>query len=513
MIGLKHRIISKLLKTICVIREVKKEKMTINVLFLAAEAEPFIKVGGLGDVAGALPIAINRLSNQLDSSPKVDIRMVLPFHFAIKQRGFKPKLIGEFGVHNRKGIVKCQVYHDDHLGIPVYLLDGEPVDEKSPVYAPDPILDGFKFVFFSMAALGLPTFLDWRMDILHGNDWHTAAAIYALKNFDMPPVHLSGAKTVHTLHNLPYMGFGVQQALMDYGLPPSRNPLLPEWARHTPLPLGLLHANQIVAVSPHYAEEILTPEFGCGLEDFLQTRTSALTGILNGLDTETWNPEMDSEIIQNFSISNIVLRTKNKHHLQQKFDLLVSEETPLLTLISRMDPQKGIDIVLRGLQYCQDLPWQMIILGTGDPSVEKMARELESTYPDRVRTVIDFDNQLAHQLYAGADMFMMPSRYEPCGLSQMIAMRYGCIPIARATGGLVDTIEHISHRINGGTGFLFDKPYPSTFAQTLRRAIRLYQRPASWRKIQINGMQTDFSWEKSAQEYIDTYQHLVQEQQ
>ncbi len=174
-----------------------------------------------------------------------------------------------------------------------------------------------------------------------------------------------------------------------------------------------------------------------------------------------------------------------------------------------MDPQKGIDIVLKGLRYCEDIPWQAIFLGTGDPVVEEMARELETQYPDRVRSVIAFDSELAHQLYAGADIFMMPSRYEPCGLSQMISMRYGCIPIARATGGLVNTIKHVSHEVDQGTGFLFERPYPSVFANTLKRAIRLYQQPTTWRKIQINGMKTDFSWEKSAKKYIDVYFELL----
>ena len=486
--------------------------MTINVLFLAAEAEPFIKVGGLGDVAGALPDAIQRCSADLPETEQVDIRVVLPYHFAIKQKDFKPEFIGEFGVHSQKEIVTCQVYKYDKKGLTVYFLDGEPIDELSPVYSPDPIQDGYKFVFFSLAALGLAEFLDWRVDIIHGNDWHTATAIYALKTLDIPSPHLLNTKTLHTLHNLPYMGFGVQQALTDYGLHASTNKILPEWARHAPLPLGLLHADKIVAVSPHYAEEILTPEFGCGLVDFLKTRRSVLAGILNGLDTETWNPETDPLIKQTFNIKSLALRVKNKLELQQRFNLLSNEEIPLLTLISRMDPQKGIDIVLRGLKYCEDIPWQAIILGTGNAVVEDMARDLETAYPERVRTIIDFDGKLAHQLYAGADMFLMPSRYEPCGLSQMISMRYGCVPIARATGGLADTIKHISHKINGGTGFLFEKPYPSVFANTLKRALNYYQKPEIWRQIQLNGMKLDFSWDFSAQKYISTYQELISEQ-
>jgi starch synthase len=483
--------------------------MTINVLFLAAEADPFVKIGGLGDVAGALPDAIHHISERNPGSTSVDIRMVLPYHFAIKQKGFKSHLLGEFVVPSNEEDVSCRVYRYDQGEIPIYFLDGDPIDEKSPVYSLDPVYDGYKFVFFSLAALGLADFLDWRIDILHANDWHTATAIYALKTRDIPPLKLAGTKALHTLHNLPFMGYGIQPALTEYGLPPSKDPRLPEWARHAPLPLGLLHADQIVAVSPYYAEEILTPEFGCGLEDFLKTRKSAITGILNGLDTNKWDPSNDPDITTNFSSDSLSNRIDNKHYLQQNFDLPISDDIPLLTLISRMDPQKGIDIALRGLEQCEALPWQAIILGTGMPYVEDMARALEDKYPQRVRSVIDFDNKLAHQLYAGADIFLMPSRYEPCGLSQMIAMRYGCVPIARATGGLANTIQHISRRVDGGTGFLFVKPYPSVFAYTLKRATRLFQKPTVWKQIQLNGMQVDFSWEKSAQGYIDLYTNLI----
>ena len=482
--------------------------MNTNVLFLAAEADPFIKVGGLGDVAGALPNAIHHKSAGLPENEKIDIRLVLPFHFAIKQKGFEPRLLGEFGVHSRQGLVNCQVYAYEKEGLPVYFLDGEPIDEKSPVYSREPIFDGYKFVFFSLAALGLAEFLNWRVDILQANDWHTATAIYALSKLQNKPPVLESTKSILSLHNLPYMGFGVQKALSDYYLPPSKNKSLPEWARHAPLPLGLLYADRIIAVSPHYSQEILTPEFGCGLEDFLSTRKKVLDGILNGLDIEQWNPASDPLIPQTFSKGSLPLRAINKQNLQQKFDLLQRDDIPLLTLISRMDPQKGIDIALRGFKYIEDLPWQAIILGTGSPLIEEMAAELQQQYPDRIRSVIGFDNALAHQLYAGADIFLMPSRYEPCGLSQMIAMRYGCIPVARATGGLVDTVKHVSRDPEHSTGYLFDRPFPYVFASTLRRALSHYRKPGFWHQLQQNGMSIDFSWENSAQDYIQVYKDM-----
>lgn len=483
--------------------------MTINVLFLAAEAEPFVKVGGLGDVAGALPGAIHRAGLADDNPNKVDIRLVLPYHYAIKQKGFDTTRLGEFDVKKIDDVEKCQVYQSDQGEIPVYFLDGIPIDEKSPVYAPDPVQDGYKFVFFSLAALQLAEFLGWRVDILQANDWHTATAIAALHQPRYRISQLKNTRTLHTLHNLPFMGFGVQQALNDYGLPPVEDPILPEWARHAALPMGLYYADRIVAVSPHYAQEILTPEFGCGLEHFLAGREDALMGILNGVDAGRWDPATDPHIVRRYNIETLDDRKQNKLALQRQFNMSETEDIPLLTLVSRMDPQKGIDIALNGLRHCADQPWQAILLGTGIPTVEAMARDLQTEFPDRVRSVIEFDSRLAHQLYAGADIFMMPSRYEPCGLSQMIAMRYGCVPIARATGGLADTIQHIGRTVNGGTGFLFKKPYPSAFARTLSRACRLHAEPEKWRRIQINGMQTDFSWNRSAQKYINVYKDLV----
>ena len=483
--------------------------MTLNVLFLAAEAEPFIKVGGLGDVAGALPEAIHKAARPRSGLPEVDIRLVIPFHYAIKERHFETQYLGEFDVEKVEGVEKCQVYLYDKGEIPVYLLDGLPIDEKSPVYSIDPIHDGYKFVFFSLAALALPKFLDWRVDILQANDWHTATAVYALSRGKYRKGHLKATRSILSLHNLPFMGFGVQQALTDYGLPPIEDPILPEWARHSPLPMGLYSADRIIAVSPHYAEEILTPEFGCGLDDFLKTRQDVISGILNGLDTDRWDPKTDPALTQNYDFADLSLRRQNKAALQAHFGLEVNSEIPLLTLVSRMDPQKGIDIALRGLHYCQEENWQAVILGTGIPYVEEMARELEVAFPDQVRSIIKFDGTLAHQLYAAADIFMMPSRYEPCGLSQMISMRYGCVPIARATGGLADTIRYSPRNPEKSTGVLFKKPYPSAFASALKQTFKLYQEPEVWRQIQANGMACDFSWEQSARKYVAVYEELV----
>lgn len=483
--------------------------MGFNILYVAAEAEPYVKVGGLGDVAGALPKAIRECGMSLHGQNGVDIRLVLPYHHAIKKKNFSTKYLGEFPIPKTDQAITCQVYQAVNNGLKVYFLDGEPIDKKSPVYSLDPIHDGQKFTFFSLASLHLPDFLDWPVDILHGNDWHTAVAIYALRTHQIRSRKISKAKTVHTLHNLPFMGTDIGQVLSEYGIQPVEDEQLPAWARKLPLPLGLLHADKIVAVSPNYAKEIFTPQFGCGLDTFLNTRKHVITGIINGLDYKQWDPATDPEISQNFSIENLEDRSKNKRVLQKDFNLKVNKDTPLLTIISRMDAQKGFDIAIKGLGYLQNESWQAVFLGTGDPIIEGMTRGLEAKFPDRVRSLIKFDSTLARQLYASTDIFMMPSRYEPCGLSQMIAMRYGCVPIARATGGLVNTIKHVSKSVSSGTGFLFHQPYPSAFSRILSRALHLYLKPQQWRQIQINGMKMDFSWETSAQKYIDVYQELL----
>ena len=256
-------------------------------------------------------------------------------------------------------------------------------------------------------------------------------------------------RSVLTLHNLPYMGGEGTDALEAYGLNPANDGALPEWARSQPLPLGLWAADAIVPVSPTYAREILTPEFGCGLDGFLRSRSNSITGILNGLDATAWNPGTDANLPEKFSVVNPYGRIANKKALQHHLVLPEDDRVPILAMIGRVDPQKGVDIALQALRQMLDQHWQFILLGSSDPALEEAARRLQVDYPERVRALIRFDAKLSRLIYGGADMFLMPSRYEPCGLAQMIAMRYGCVPVVHATGGLKDTVQE------GKTGFLF----------------------------------------------------------
>ncbi len=480
----------------------------LNVLFICAEAEPFIKIGGLGDVAGSLPKALLKLQKTDPNYNKLDLRVVIPFHSVIREKGFRLTQIGSFSFASESLQHVYSVFFTDEFEAPTYLLSSDVIDGDGSVYHADPVLDGFKFVSFSIACLELSRFLDWPVNILHANDWHTAAAIYALKTRYKADPFFSATKSLITLHNLPYMGWGAQKALREFGLPPSRSKWLPAWARHTPLPLGILKADKVVAVSPNYAKEIMTPDFGFDLVPFLDHFKAKITGIVNGIDTDTWDPSNDRLIEYSFDADHLEGKQENKLSLLKKMNLNPDPSIPLITLVSRMDEQKGIDLALQGLKKLVNKDWQAIILGTGNPSIEKMALELAAQYPHNVRVINKFDAGLAHSLYAGADMFLMPSRYEPCGLSQMIAMRYGTLPVATKTGGLADTIIDVKEGKDTATGFLFAEASLSSFTAALLSALKMFQDKPKWLSMLKNGMRQDFSWQKSANAYGELYNFL-----
>jgi starch synthase len=473
----------------------------LSVLFLASEAEPFVKVGGLGDVAGSLPRALR--------AQGVDIRLVIPRHGSIRRSEYDLHHQTAFEVMHRGGPIPAEVYTSELDGLPVYLITGAPFRPDVPVYSNDWGFDAHKYIFFSLAALELARSLNWQPGILHANDWHTAAAVYWLAlNRSSDPFYRQTASLL-TIHNLPYLGTAGGVPLGAFGLPPASDSPLPEWARHLPLPLGLLTADHIAAVSPTYAREILTPEFGSGLNEFLSTRAETITGILNGLDQEQWNPASDAALASPFDQQNLTLREANKLALQQELALPSDPALPILAFIGRLNHQKGVDLILEALQSLVDLPWQVIILGSGDPDLEQAIQQLRHAHPERVRAVLRYDAALSHRIYAGADALLVPSRYEPCGLVQMIAMRYGCVPIVRATGGLKDTVfENAGSQTNG---FIFTEVVPEALAEAIRRALALYSDRPRWQALQRQGMQMDFSWEKSAREYGLLYHKLMKE--
>ncbi len=440
---------------------------TINVLFLAAEAEPFVKVGGLGDVAGTLPRALRALSTD---DLKIDVRLVLPMHSVIKAKSLKPA--GIFSISRNKSDVVVEAFEGVLDGMPAYFINGDPIRASGSVYSSNNKLDAEKYVFFSLAALELPRQINWQPDIIHCNDWHTAPTAYGnlVKRWEDKKNRIA---SVITIHNLPFLGPDVKDILEDYGLPLA-NTDLPDWARVMPMPLGLWASDAIVAVSPTYAQEILHEEFGCGLQDFFRNRSDTLSGILNGLDTVSFDPATDPVIDENFSADNLSARKKNKTALQEKLGLPVLSDVPLFGMVTRMDEAKGIDIALKGLKMLGKKSWQLVILGAGNPKLEEQAKKLQEAMPDRVHVETRYDAKLARQIYAGSDVFLMPSRYEPCGLSQMIAMRYGSVPLVRAVGGLHDTVT------DSETGFVFVDKKVKSFNDTVRRALELYPYHSRW---------------------------------
>ncbi len=481
---------------------------TIRVLFVAAEADPIIKVGGLGDVTGTLPRTLRALEPAQAMGYTLDARLAIPFHSAITARITELDPVISFPVPHPAGPIMAQAFLT-HVGdLPVYLIGGDPIPADAPVYSLETRKDGEKYTFFSLAVLELARALDWAPDILHANDWHTALSVYMLMLHRADDSFFDRTRSILTVHNLPFMGGGTEEALADFGIPPLRDNRLPPWGAYQPLPMGLATADYITTVSPTYAREILTPEFGCDLQDFLQMRAGSITGILNGLDEPSWDPATDRALAENFDINTLEKRAADKQALLHEFVLQPDLNLPLLILISRMDRQKGVDLVVDGLRQVAGLPWQAILLGTGEPVLEAAMRQLEAEFPYRVRAVIRFDAQLARRMYGGGDMLLMPSRYEPCGLAQMIAMRYGCLPVARATGGLRDSIKDDQIPANS-TGFLFEDSTPEALAAALRRAIAAYTGREGWQARQRCGMQQDFSWQRSAQAYVLLYHNLI----
>jgi starch synthase len=471
---------------------------TINVLFLAAEAEPFVKVGGLGDVAGTLPRALRALSND---DIKVDVRLVLPHHTVIRSDTFRP--VGIYSIPRGRTEIQVEAYEGILGGMPVYFINGDPIRASGSVYSSNNKLDAEKYTFFSLAALELPRQINWTPNIIHANDWHTALAAYGnlVKRWNEKTRRVS---SLVTIHNLPFLGPNVRDILEEYGLPLA-NTDLPDWARVMPMPLGLWASDAMVAVSPTYADEILHEEFGSGLQDFFRNRSDTLRGILNGLDTTSFDPQTDPTLAANFNAESLDLRPRNKVALQERVGLPVNPDVPLLGMVSRMDQAKGIDIALKGLKMMAKQDWQLVLLGAGDPKLESLAKKLQEDMPGRVCVETRYDAKLARQIYGGSDIFLMPSRYEPCGLSQMIAMRYGSVPLVRAVGGLHDTVT------DSETGFVFVDTKVKSFNDTLRRALNLYPDRSRWMNLQKAGMAQDFSWPNSARKYLELYKKLMNE--
>ena len=467
----------------------------LKVLFLAAEAAPFVKVGGLGDVAGSLPPALAALGH--------DVRLAIPGYGAIDWPRFRPKPAAEFDVPHAGGSQPGRIWEIES-DVPVWLLTGPPIPKDQAIYSASIAEDARKFLFFSLGALAACRALDFRPDVIHANDWHTGPAVYRLATAGREDPFFRDTASVYTIHNLPYTGRAAGPYLAQYGLPASPAlALLPDWARDSMLGIGIATADFLTTVSPTYAKEIQTSEGGHGLDATLRARADRLRGVLNGIDVRAWDPSTDPALAARFDRATLEKRSANRAALAEEAGLAPDPNAFLLGMVSRLDSQKGFDIALPVLAGWLESGGQFVALGSGDPAIERGLAELELAFPGRASVRLRFDPPYSRRIYGGADGILIPSRYEPCGLTQMLAMRYGAVPIARRTGGLADTILDVGDP--GGTGILFDGYDPVSLAHALDRAVRVYAHPETWSELQRRGMEKDFSWDRSAAEYEAIY--------
>ncbi|MCS7251882.1 MAG: glycogen synthase [Anaerolineae bacterium] len=473
----------------------------MRILYVVAEAVPFIKVGGLADVAYGLPRALRAMGH--------DVRVILPRYRAINGsayglRSLCPPFPVPVGLTGETRVVEAQI--SEAHGVPTYFIWDEYYFGRDRVYGyPD---DPQRFVFFCRAVLSFIRHIDWQPDILHGNDWHTGFLFLWLATAGRWDRFYRPIATVFTIHNMAYQGITGDALLAFGGIHEHVERLEVEPPGHVNwLARGIAHADAVNTVSPRYAQEILTSEFGFGLEPLLQCRVDRLFGILNGLDYEAWDPQSDPALVARFDVETLERRAENKRAAQQAFGLSICEEIPLLAFIGRLIEQKGVDLLLEAAELMFARGVQVIILGEGMPDYEMAFAEWPARFPGQAGVQIGFDENLARLLYGGADVFLMPSKFEPCGLGQMIAMRYGALPLVRPVGGLADTVRDVARE--DGTGFVFTPFTQEAFLAALNRVLDFFRNPTAWRAIQRRAMAQDFSWAASARAYEDLYRQAI----
>lgn len=476
----------------------------MKILFAASEAFPFIKTGGLGDVAYALPKALREMG--------IDIRVILPRYSEIaKDYVDNMKKIVEFKVKLGWRNQYCGLLATEYQGIPFYFIDNEYYFKRPNAYGD--FDDGEKFSFFSKGILEAINYIeDFQPDVLHCNDWHSAVAIPLLKEQYKNSEKHKDIKTILTIHNLKYQGVFAKEMLyelLNLGMEYFSEDKLKFYNAINFLKGGIIYSDAVTTVSKTYAEEIKTEYYGEGLHGLLLGRGNNLYGIVNGVDTDINNPSTDKEIFINYDANSIDKKLENKEELQRLLSLPVNKDIPMIAMVARLEEQKGLELVREVIEELLKEDIQFVVLGTGNQRYEDMFKFFAWKHPNKMSTHIYFDNSLAQKLYAASDLFLMPSRFEPCGISQLIALRYGSIPIVRETGGLNDTVTAYNEFIHEGNGFSFNRFNSQDMLYTIRRAIGFYNNKELWNRIVTNAMQGDYSWSKSAEEYVGVYRKLL----
>jgi len=478
-----------------------------KVLFVAAEAVPFVKTGGLADVAGSLPKELNRCG--------MDVRVVLPKYKNIPERYTAAMdFVGSIIVPVSWREKYCGIYRLQHENITYYFIDNEEYFGRDGLYGYWD--DGERFAFFCRAVLEMLPAIEFFPQVLHCHDWHTALVNVFLRTFYKRLPKYRPIRTLFTIHNLRYQGVFPKTVLTDVlglGWQHFTVKFLEFYDQVNYMKGGIVAADLISTVSETYAREIQYPFFGEQLDGLLRERQFDLEGIINGIDYEVYDPATDPQVFATYDLDTINKKEENKLRLQELLDLPVKRTTPMIAIVSRLVGPKGLDLiahVLDELLAYEDA--QFVVLGTGEEQYENLFQYASWKYPAKLSANIFFDDKLAHQIYAASDIFLMPSLYEPCGIGQLIALRYGTVPIVRETGGLKDTVRSFNRYTGEGNGFSFSHYNAHDMLYTIRRAVRIYHDKPMWQKVVKNAMTSDYSWQHSAKQYIGLYQRLEKEE-
>lgn len=473
----------------------------MKILFATSEAGPFMRTGGLGDVGAALPIALNKAGQ--------DVRVIMPLYEGISNnfrqtmRFVGSKIVYLGWRQQYAGVFECQ-----YDGVTYYFIDNEYYFKRTPIYGH--FDDGERFAFFSKAVLDVLPMIDFIPKIIHCNDWQTALIPVMLDAFFRGAQGYEMMRTVLTIHNIEFQGRMDKMCITDvYGIPSHFSNRVEYSGDANMLKGGIECADKVTTVSYTYAQEILNPYYAYGLEYILNKRAYKICGILNGINTTIYDPETDKALFKNFNVNNFIKsKPANKKGLQEMVNLPVSEEKPIIGMVTRLTNQKGLDLVMEVIEEILSMDIQMVVLGTGDWKYESALQELSRRYWNKLAVIINFSADIASKIYGGTDMFLMPSKFEPCGLSQLMAMRYGSIPIVRETGGLKDTVPPFNPVEKTGRGFTFKTYNAYDMLDAIKRAVGTFYNKEEWNALVTNAMSADYSWTASAKQYIELYKGL-----
>jgi starch synthase len=472
----------------------------LRILFVASEGVPFVKLGGPADVIGALPKALRRLGH--------DVRVVLPRYAGVDPARWQLKrVVARLRVPMESSHEEVAILAGEMPGgVPVYFVDAPRFFSRENIYGYTD--DGERFILFCRAALEMTRRLGWAPDLLHCHDWHTAIIPNWMRTLYRDDPHLANTATVFTIHNLAFQGIFGYRILEIAGVAEQGfiYPAVSELANVVDLMgRGIHYADIVSTVSPRYAREILTPQFGERLDPILRERSDRLYGILNGIDAEAFDPATDRALVAPFDAFALGRRAANKRALQEQMRLPADPRVPLIGMVSRLADQKGLDLLDPLLQPLIEQGAQLVISGTGDQHYHQLLERTALRHPRQVAVRLTFENDLSQRIYAGSDVFLMPSRFEPCGLSQMLAMRYGSIPIVHQTGGLADTVQELDPAAETGNGFTFARYDQYHLFAAIMRALEAYRFPDPWRQLMLRAMLADYSWDASAEQYVALY--------